>query len=213
MALNNLRQLQQYRNTLVLGVILLGIGIVAAIIYFDNPQPAETPLSPKPQLVIKDNPTELQVDWSKVKLGMSQESIEKLIGKPSAVNENNGAKFIVYVANPKTPLATHVITLKNNKAVAIKRNVDSHNQIITREQYERKFGNAEVIREQSGNEVEALYAYKIADNEYLLIEVDTQNNQVYNILDVVGEEYENIKKEEKLAKEQSQPEERGFEAF
>lgn len=217
MALNNntLRTLQQYRYTLVLVVVLLAIALIFGIIYFNNPQPVETPLTPKAQ-VIHDNPTEIQFDWTKVKLGMTEDQIEKQIGKPTNTQEANGIKSLIYMANPKTPLATHVITIKDNKVIAIKRNVDSHNQIITRTQYDANYGQAELIRPQSGVELPALYGYTISNNEYLIIEVDEQNNQVYNIMTVTKEQYESIKKEERQNFQSPDPNQipdHGFEAF
>lgn len=205
----SLKILQQYRNTILLISALFGIAIIAGIISLISAS-RNSALDPNIPSAT-NNPNELQVDWSKVKLGQSQEEIIKMFGNPKKTVQNDLGTVLIYDANSKQRLGTHEIIIKDNKAISIKRSINSNTDILDISQYATKYKNSELIRPQSGLELPSMIGYKVSNNEYLIVEADQQNNQVYNVYDMTKEAYDVQKAQ--FANPAQSGGDQGFEAF
>ncbi len=205
----SLKILQHYRNTILLISGLFGIAIIAGIISLIS-YSRNSALDPNiPNAT--NNPNELQVDWSKVKLGQSQEEIVKQFGNPKKTTQSELGTLLTYDANSKQRLGTHEIIIKDNKAISIKRSINSNTDTLNISQYANKYKNSELVRPQSGLEIPAMVGYKVSNNEYLIVEVDQQNNQVYNVYDMTKDAYDVLKKQ--FADTTQPGGDQGFEAF
>jgi hypothetical protein len=211
----NLKTLQKFRYTLpIIGVLILvalGVGFIS--LTNNLAKPKETPLVPKYDSGESRSKHTLKPDWTKINLGITIDEIEKQIGKPNSVNQANGKTTYVYIPSTLTPLATHEITFLDNKVIRIKRNIDSFYDQVSNIQFIQKYGKPAIIREQKGIDTYSLQAFKMnTKNDFVITEVDRQNNAVYNIYIMTESSYKDFIEEIKQATlNESEDSHEGFE--
>jgi hypothetical protein len=197
-----LKQLQTYRNTIILISVLAVIALVIATIVFTNNSRPKIKLSPgelPPTAPFgTQDPNEPKIEWNKVTLGKNPEEMNNLLGTP-AKTENKEDEMKIYYTTT-TINKFHVVTFIKNKAVRIDRFVNERKTRISAASYQQTYGDPEVLRKGEGI-VFQVEGYKLSGNEYIVLVWDTQYDQVYLISDMTQDQYNNYKESEVVTSE------------
>jgi hypothetical protein len=199
----NLTILREYRNTFILALCLLMVALIIAILSYNSNKPI-APLTPQ-STIVAQNQYELKIDWTKIRIGMSFEELQKVIGKNYQKEDKDGQITITIIPDKRTPLAQHQLVLKNNKLTFIKRSIDSNNEFVSYRQYINQYGAPEVIRQQNAETI-GMYGFKNKD-QYIVVEANPQMDKVYNIYIMANDHVAKFKEEN------SKPEEPGDAGF
>ncbi|MDQ3098338.1 MAG: hypothetical protein M3Q44_01175 [bacterium] len=191
-----LKDLQKYRNTILLMAIFLSIGIILAVVTYGGSNSKET-LVPPPQIPTAAfssfDPKALSIQWDKVGINRTKEEISAVLGSPAKEEKKDNNEIVKYTTT--TPGAFHTVTYNKNKAIRIDRFVNDRQELISPAFYQANFGNPEILHTQEEPGDYQKESYKTRASEYTVITVDTQFNAIYEISIMTNDQYNILKKE------------------
>lgn len=191
----NLKNIQKYRNTIllisVLGVIVCVLLITASIY---------TELNRKSPLVVTGNqveipnknnrPTTSRYDWTGIDINTKQSDLIQKWGQPSQTLDTENKKIIRYLDGDPNVGRFHEFHFQSNKLVYIKRDIDPTFITYPISQVENKYPEKEILDPGNNFVGVALYKFNIENNAILVAQVFNQTKEVLGLEIMTKEEFE-----------------------
>lgn len=190
-----LKQLQQYRGTFFL-IIVLGVIAISLILLWSY-NASQKKIATAPSIAPREiNPAKNPIKWEDLSLGLSETQIrESAEGRePSSYTSNNGYLKMTYSLSENTT-AQHEFWLKDNKIVRIIRIIDPTSEALNISYYDSQYNNPEQIsdKQYTNEDIYPLKGFHNNDKEFLIIQYEKTRGQVFSVIITTKEEYEKVK--------------------
>lgn len=186
-----LRQLQQYRNTILLiaGLSILALIAAASTLIKEVNKNALNPetLPPTAPMFGSVDPQSTRINWQEIKIGDTIENITALLGNPEKIEDQANQKIAYY--KTESLIKFHTITYSDNKSVKISRFVNERIERISPRTYQSNYGKPTTLRQGQGL-ITQIDSFKVNSNQYVILVWDTQYDQTYEIINLTKSEYE-----------------------